>query len=84
MVCDWFGNTEAVASRHFLQVTEDHFAKALQHPAVLLRRGSQPELLAHEETPVLQGFAAGCEMVHHGQVEGRGLEPGPSSSLKTM
>ncbi|MFP6701515.1 MAG: hypothetical protein VB861_07195 [Planctomycetaceae bacterium] len=39
-MCDWIGNTEAVASRHFLQVTEDHFAKALQHPAVLPRRGS--------------------------------------------
>ena len=30
----------------------------------------------HETTPVLQGFAAGCEMVQSGRVEDRGLEPG--------
>ena len=80
VVCDWIGNTESVAAKHYLQVTEDHFTKALQnalrHPAVLPRRGSQPELLAHEKTPVLQGFAAGCEVVQSGRVEDRGLEPG--------
>ena len=87
VVCDWIGNTEAVASKHYLQVTEDHFARAVeqgapkggqkegQQPAVLPRRGAQPELAAHKKTPVLQGFAAGCEVVHTGRVEDRGLEP---------
>ena len=79
VVCDWIGNTEAIASKHYLQVTEDHFAKAVQnpvqHPAVLPRTGSQATLPAHEKTPVLQGFAAGCEVVHTGRVEDRGLEP---------
>ena len=79
MVCDWIGNTEAIASKHYLQVTEDHFAKAVQnpvqHPAVLPRTGSQATLAAHEKTPVLQGFAAGCEVVQTGRVEDRGLEP---------
>jgi hypothetical protein len=83
----WIGNTEAIASKHYLQVTEDHFAKALQnalqHPAVLPRTGSQATLPADEKTPVLQGFAAGCEVVQSGRVEDRGLEPGPSSSGKT-
>ena len=68
----------AVASKHYLQVTEDHFTKALQnalqHPAVLPRTGSQPELAAHEKTPVLQGFATGCEAVQPGRVPKRGLE----------
>ncbi len=80
VVCDWIGNTEPVASKYYLQVTEDHFIKALQnalqHPAVLPRTGPQPELAAHEKTPVLQGFAAGCEVVQSGRVEDRGLEPG--------
>ncbi len=75
----WIGNTEAIASKHYLQVTEDHFAKAVQNPvqqaAVLPRTGSQAELAAHEKTPVLQGFAAGCEVVQSGRVEDRGLEP---------
>ena len=61
-------------------VTEDHFAKALQnalqHPAVLPRTGPQADLPAPEKTPVLQGFAAGCEVVQTGRVEDRGLEPG--------
>ena len=74
------GNTEAIASKHYLQVTEDHFAKAVQNPvqqpAVLPRTGSQATLPAHEKTPVLQGFAAGCEVVQSGRVEDRGLEPG--------
>ena len=80
MVCDWIGNTEAIASKHYLQVTEDHFAKAVQnpvqHPAVLPRTGSQATLPAHEKTPVLQGFAAGCEVVQTGRVEDRGSAPG--------
>ena len=46
-----------------------------QQPAVLPRTGSQATLAAHEKTPVLQGFAAGCEVVHTGRVEDRGFEP---------
>ena len=87
VVCDWIGNTEAIASKHYLQVTEDHFARAVeqgapkegqkegQQPAVLPRRGAQPELAAHKKTPVLQGFATGCEAVQPGRVPKRGLEP---------
>ena len=63
-----------------MQVTEDYFAKALQnalqHPAVLPRTGPQATLSAHKKTPVLQGFAAGCEVVQSGRVEDGGLEPG--------
>jgi len=88
VVCDWIGNTEAIASKHYLQVTEDHFARAVgqgaakggqkegQQPAVLPRRGAQLELAAHKKTPVLQGFAAGCEVVQSGRVEDRGPAPG--------
>ena len=79
VVCQWIGNSQPIAAKHYLQVTEDHFTKALQnalqHPAVLPRTGPQPELAAHEKTPVLQGFAAGCEVVQSGRVEDRGLEP---------
>ena len=31
VVCDWIGNTEAVASKYYLPVTEDHFIKGLQN-----------------------------------------------------
>ncbi len=32
VVCDWIGNSPKVAARHYLQVTEDHFEKALHFP----------------------------------------------------
>ena len=28
VVCDWLGNSEAIASKHYLQTTEEHFALA--------------------------------------------------------
>ena len=32
VVCQWIGNSPQVAARHYLQVTEDHFKKAVQDP----------------------------------------------------
>lgn len=33
VVCDWIGNSQAVAAKHYLQTTDEHFAKAAQNPA---------------------------------------------------
>ena len=56
--------TEAIAAKHYLQVTQDHFTKVvqvpMQQPTVLPRTGPQATLPAQKKTPVLQGFAAGC------------------------
>ena len=72
VVCDWIGNTEAIAAKHYLQVTEDHFARAVgqgapkggqkegQHPAVLARRGSQADLPAHEKPLFCRGLRPGA------------------------
>ena len=79
MVCDWIGNTEAIASKHYLPVTEDHYEKAVrnpvQQPAVLARTGPQADRTAHEKTPVLQGNASGCDHLRDGQVPPAGIEP---------
>ena len=32
VVCRWMGNSEAVAREHYLQVTDGHWAKAVQNP----------------------------------------------------
>ena len=32
VVTQWLGNTPAIALRHYLQVTDEHFAKAVQNP----------------------------------------------------
>lgn len=34
-VCEWIGNSEAVAAAHYLQVTEEHYQKALTAPSML-------------------------------------------------
>jgi integrase len=31
VVCEWIGNSEAVAKQHYLQVTDDHFRRALDN-----------------------------------------------------
>ncbi len=32
VVCAWIGNSQPVAAKYYLQVTEDHFRKAVQDP----------------------------------------------------
>ena len=62
VVCAWLGNSESVARKHYLQVTDDHFEKALhnpmQQPHVTARNDLQAEMTSHEKTLVLQEVAA--------------------------
>ena len=63
------GNSPAVAQKHYLQVTDDHFEKALrnalQQPAVLPRTGSQTDYPQMKQPPVVQGVAGGCTSVRN-------------------
>ena len=78
VVCQWIGNSQPIAAKHYLQVTDDHFSKAVrnpvQHPAVLPRTGSQSDLALSTQAPVLHGDAANCEKVPEGQAPRVGLE----------
>ena len=69
VVCSWIGNSPAVAQKHYLQVTDDHFEKALrnalQQPAVLPRTGSQTDFPQMKQPPVMQGVAGGCTVVQN-------------------
>jgi integrase len=38
VVCDWVGNTQAVAAKHYLQTTDDHFDRATQKKRSSQRR----------------------------------------------
>jgi hypothetical protein len=52
VVCKWMGNSQPVAAKHYLQVTDEHFQraagmgeaarKAAQSAAVLRRKGPKP------------------------------------------
>jgi len=65
VVCEWIGNSQPVATSHYLQVTESHFEqavqKAVQQGAETARNDSQVVYRAHEKSPVLQGFAKDCD-----------------------
>ena len=68
VVCEWIGNSQAVATKHYLQVTEDHFAlatnpanKALQKPVQQVPATTGNALKAEEgiqhETAELRHYA---------------------------
>ena len=68
VVCKWIGNSQLIAAKHYLQVTEEHFAKAVQnpvqYPAVLGRTASQPEERQFALPPIcgpMQTEAVPCE-----------------------
>ena len=75
VVCQWIGNSQPIAAKHYLQVTDDHFSKALQQPAVLPRTGSQAGLAEDKKTPIFPGDASGCDHLPDGQVPPAGIEP---------
>ena len=79
VVCKWLGNSQAIAAKHYLQVTDEHFEQAAQNAAqsvhVSGRNDSQRKSTAQEKTPVLQGSASSCDLVHKCSVGDTGLEP---------
>jgi integrase len=82
VVCDWLGNSEQVAVKHYLQVTDDHFSKAVQNPVQHLhetpRSGSQPQLSQDGEMQGIHYSANSCDSVHKSKVAEAGLEPARS------
>ena len=86
----WLGNTQAVAMRHYVDVTDADFeratlgleigdTKAAQNPAqqahVMERWEPQAVLASHQKSPVLQGSAVLRDTLQNRGVEDRGLEP---------
>ena len=75
VVCRWLGNSLAVAGKHYLQVTDEHFERAAANPTqTAAALGDLEETGADKETkkarenddsPVFSGFEMG----------GTGLEP---------
>ena len=82
VVCKWIDNSALIAHKHYLQVRETDFEKAVrnpvQQPAVSRRIGSHDEFTtrqddsgAHEKAPVLQGAAGGNEGVRSSRDDAR-------------
>ncbi len=85
VVCSWLGNSEKVARRHYLQVHDQHFAKAvakkaLQNPVQQTTEmpGSAPHYAARDsENPRKRRTSSSFS---HKQVVREGLEP-PTKGL---
>jgi len=66
VVCAWIGNSPAIARKHYLQVTDDHFKKAVRNPVPsvpeMARTASQTVWPEMKQPPDMQGVAATCEL----------------------
>jgi len=61
VVCSWIGNTESVAKKHYLQVTDEHFKSAAECDAASARKGSQRLASQNDETAKTPIFAGECD-----------------------
>lgn len=82
VVCKWMGNSEDVAAKHYLQITDEHFQQAVQN-AVQYRPDSprmppQSQLSNSAETPEKRESAGHCDSVHNSTLAEAGLEPARS------
>lgn len=90
VVAKWLGNTQAVAMRHYVDVTDADFArattgaesidakaaqKAAQHAHAMERSEPQSTKVTHEKSPVLQGSASPCDTLQNRGMEAAGIEP---------
>lgn len=90
VVCKWLGNSVSVARKHYLQVTDEHFAQAIkndaksdalttQNPtqsvAAEVSSDSQETKKAQESRAILPPDTAQCESTLDGLAPPRGVEP---------
>lgn len=75
VVCAWLGNSTVIARKHYLQVTADHFAKAVQNP--VQQSAAQPRTDPRNEPPIRVFTAENRTDPHHAAKElgDTGLEP---------
>lgn len=81
VVCDWIGNSQAVAREHYLQVTEEHFDRATDCSSLqkaLQQNGKSPcnAVQENEETPEKHAFSRTSRGLRMGVA---GLEPATST-----
>ena len=86
VVCQWIGNSQAVAAKHYLQVTDEHFRQAAkgaqiaaQNPAQQAQESGGKASQPKQENPVFSGVCEGLQVGAHGLVGGTGLEPATST-----
>lgn len=87
VVCGWIGNSEAVARKHYLQVTDAHFEKAVftltedlvasqvaSKRCKVTQTGEPVKEESPENTSVFRGPEDDCASVNDGKITRPGLE----------
>jgi hypothetical protein len=82
VVCTWIGNSQAVAAKHYLQTTDDHYSKAANEPTgalqkALLKSADEQRREAHEEKATDENSLGCAPMRNYTPVSmgDTGLEP---------
>ena len=75
VVCSWIGNTKAVAAKHYLQTTDEHFRKATQNPTQTVHDNGDCDGPAQQETPRKSLSDNAGQLVTCEKVAEEGLEP---------
>jgi integrase len=85
VVCAWLGNSQAVARKHYLQVTDAHFQKAaggtesgtvnVQQPPATPGSGQKQDTTAKQKPPELPRVAYACKSLQTQEIPPRGVEP---------
>ncbi len=79
VVCHWLGNSESTARKHYLQVTDDDYSKALQTAVQQRFAGGsivpQSTIAQSIQIKPVQEFATDRKRVHECIVVREGLEP---------
>jgi integrase len=71
VVCAWIGNSETIAAKHYLQVTDEHYAQAVQNPVQQPSDNSGNPWKPTRDSRDFQGLQQ-CTTLH---VAEAGLEP---------
>jgi integrase len=80
VVCEWIGNTQAVAARHYLQVTEEHFEKAARQAAQQAPESVGKGQQSETDTVGIAAVFQHLPTYATNQVGDEGLEP-PTSTV---
>ncbi len=81
VVTAWLGNSQLIAAKHYLQVTDSHFQEAAQNPTQKGTEMSEPDgktvirpIRENEKGPVFPGLSASCTILNKITVLPRGVE----------
>ncbi len=84
VVCQWIGNSQAVAAKHYLQVTDEHFLQAskqaVQNPVQQLHETPCHPRQENSATPGIPSVFQGLQECTSVQVGDEGLGP-PTSTV---